>query len=101
MLKYRSLKRYGVKLLPYLEKRFGQQEFYSASQIRTIVYQKDFNPTFLPLGYILFHDPLSLSETLAAEFPTLNIHEYKKEILSYLDRKSYQGYLNVLGNIAA
>lgn len=101
MLRYRSLKKYGTKLLPYLEKQFGQQEFYNASQIRTVVYKKDFNPSYLPLGYILFLEPSCLRETLTKEFPTLNIVEYKQEILSYLDKKSYQGYLNILNNMAA
>ena len=96
MFKYRSIKKYGSKLLPTLEKRFGYQDFYSASQIRATVYQKNLNPQYLPLGYILFLESRELSHIMAVEFPTINITEYKNEMLSYLESKSYQGYLSVL-----
>jgi hypothetical protein len=101
MFKYWSLKKYGTKLLPTLEKRFGKRNFYSASEIRTIVYQQDFNPKYLPLGYILFLDPKEIEYTFHIEFPQLNIAEYKQEILSYLDKKSYQGALKVLQHAAS
>lgn len=100
MFKYWSLKKYGKKLRPYLEKKFGKRDFYSASEIRTVVYQKDFNPSFLPLGYILFLDPKEIQQTFYIEFPQLNINEYKQEILNYLNKKSYQGYLQVLHQAA-
>jgi hypothetical protein len=101
MFKYWSLKKYGTKLLPYLEKKFGKRNFYTSSQIRTIVYQKDFNPNYLPLGYILFLDPKEIQQAFHVEFPQINIVEYKKEILDYLDKKSYQGYLQILEQAAA
>jgi len=93
MFKYWSLKKYDSKLLPQLIKQYGRQEFYSPSQVRTIVYKKDFDPQFLPLGYILFVRPDLVSETIEKEFPQLQIAEYKKEIGQYLTRKSYKGYL--------
>ncbi|GAA6205330.1 hypothetical protein [Thalassotalea sp. SU-HH00458] len=96
MFKYWSLKKYGTKLLPYLEKRFGKRDFYSASEIRTIVYQQDFNPKYLPLGYILFLDPKAIETTFHNEFPQLNITEYKQEILGYINKKHFQGALKVL-----
>lgn len=96
MLKYWSIKKYGSKLLPTLEKRYGKQSSYSAHQIRATIYQKDFNPTYLPLAYILFLSPSEQQEVLAREFPNLDINEYKKEILTYLKSKQYQGYLQVL-----
>jgi hypothetical protein len=101
MLKYWSIKKYGTKLLPYLEKQYGKQHFYSSSQIRTIIYRKDFNPEYLPLGYILFLNIDELKSTFSKEFPFIEITEYKQSILSYLDKKSYQGYLQVLQNVAA
>ena len=96
MLKYWSIKRYGTKLLPTLEKRFGLKENYSASEIRTTVFKGNFSPKFLPLGYILFLDDISLKETMYVEFPQIDVSEYRKEILNYLDSKSYHGYLQVL-----
>ncbi|NMP31321.1 hypothetical protein HII17_07085 [Thalassotalea sp. M1531] len=96
MLKYWSIKKYGTKLLPTLEKRYGKQIYYSAHQIRATIYQKDFNPQFLPLGYILFLAPSEISTVTASEFPDLDIAQYKKEILDYLESKSYEGYLQVL-----
>ncbi|MEW6991111.1 hypothetical protein AADZ91_10515 [Colwelliaceae bacterium 6441] len=101
MFKYWSLKKYGTKLLPYLESFYGQRSFYSASEIRTVVYKKDFNPHYLPLGYILFLDPKELPQTIHEEFPSLNLVEFKQDILSYLDKKSYQGYLQVLNQVVA
>lgn len=101
MFKYWSLKKYDNKLLPYLEKNFGKQEFYSASQIRKIVYRKDFNPHYLPLAYILFLDPIELDEVIAIEFPQLELEAYKKEILMYLDKKGYQGFLQSIQQVAA
>ena len=83
MFKYWSLKKYGNKLLPTLEKHYGSQKYFTASQIRTVVYTKDFAPEFLPLGYILFIDPSSLSQVIEREFPELDINEFKKEILTY------------------
>jgi len=101
MLKYWSIKKYGTKLLPCLEKQFGKQDFYTSSQIRTIVYRKDFNPDYLPLGYILFLNIDELKSTFAKEYPLIEITEYKQTILSYLDKKSYLCYLQVLQNAAA
>ena len=96
MFKFWSIKKYGTKLLPKLEKRYGNQTYYSAHQVRATVYQESFNPTYLPLGYLLFLERDELKQTLATEFPGLNIHQYKKDILDYLDTKSYQGYLQKL-----
>ena len=96
MFKYWSIKRYGTKLLPALEKHFGMKESYSASEIRSTVFKNNFSSTYLPLGYILFLDDISLKETMYVEFPQIDVSEYRKEILNYLDSKSYHGYLQVL-----
>jgi len=96
MFKYWSIKRYGTKLLPTLEKNFGCKENYSASEIRTTVFQDNFSPKYLPLGYILFLGEVSLKEVMYTEFPQINICEYRKEISNYLESKSYHGYLQVL-----
>ena len=96
MLKYWSIKKYGTKLLPTLEKRYGAFPFYSAHQIRATVYQKDFNPEYLPLAYILYLSPEDLSSVMSREFPSLDIQQYKKEMVTYLDSKNYEGCLKVL-----
>ena len=96
MFKYWSLKKYGTKLQPTLEKRYGKQEFYSAHQIRATVYQKDFNPKFLPLGYLIFLQPNELEQVMSLEFPDLNIEEFKQQIANYLSNKNYEGHLEVL-----
>lgn len=96
MFKYWSIKRYGTKLLPILERNFGCKEYYTASEIRTTVFKKNFSTKYLLLGYILFLDDLSLKETMYIEFPQIDVSEYRKEISNYLQSKSYHGYLQVL-----
>ena len=96
MFKYWSIKKYGTKLLPKLEKRYGKQMYYTAHQVRATIYQESFNPVYLPLGYLLFLERDELKATFTNEFSDLNIHQYKKEILDYLNTKSYQGYLQKL-----
>lgn len=96
MFKYWSIKKYGTKFLPTLEKRYGKLPHYSAHQIRATVYQKDFNPEFLPLAYLLFLSQQEQEKIMAREFPDLNIDAYKKEILDLLESKQYQGFLEVL-----
>jgi len=96
MFKYWAIKKYGTKLLPVLQKRYGVQNFYSAHQIRSTVYQRSFNPLFLPLGYILFLEKDVLETVMQEEFPNLCIFSYKKEISSFLKAKHYQGFLQVI-----
>jgi len=96
MFKYWSIKRYGTKLLPILESKFGCKEYYSASEIRTTIFRNNFSARYLPLGYILFLDNTSLKETMYIEFPQIEICKYRKEISDYLSSKSYNGYLLVL-----
>jgi len=97
MFKYHAIKKYGVKLLPVLEKRYGKQDYFTPSQIRTCVYQKNFSPKYLPLGYLLFANHQELQKVIATEFPQLDLNEFKHEVQSYLSHKNYQGYLQVLG----
>ena len=97
MFKYRAIKKYGVKLLPVLEKRYGKQNYYSPSQVRTCVYQKNFAPKYLPLGYLLFTNQQELNKVMALEFPQLDLNEFKQGLQHYLEDKNYQGYLQVLG----
>ena len=96
MFKYWSIKRYGTKLLPTLERNFGCKEYYTPSEIRMTVFKNNFSPKYLPLGYILFLNDNTLKETMYIEFPHVNICEYRQEISNYLDSKSYHGYLQVL-----
>jgi len=98
MLKYWSIKKYGSKLLPMLEQRYGKHTYYTASQVRTTVYQKDFDPKYLPLGYILFLESDELNTVMADEFPGLSVTKYKKDMVEFLASKSYQGYLKILQN---
>lgn len=100
MFKYWSIKRYGTKLLPILERNFGCKEYYNASEIRTTIFKNNFSTKYLPLGYILFLDDLSLKETMYIEFPQIEICHYRKEITDYLESKSYHGYLQVLSQQA-
>lgn len=96
MLKYSAIKKYGYKLQPRLQKRYGEQPFYTASQIRATVYQCNFNPKFLPLGYLLFLEPPLLTQLMSDEFPSVCINHYKKEICDYLDKRKYHGHLQLL-----
>jgi len=96
MFKYWSIKKYGSKLLPLLEKRYGVKKHYTTNEIRTLVYRKSFNPKYLPLAYILFLEGNELTAVMEKEFPLISIAAYKKEILNILDKKSYQGYLQIL-----
>ncbi|MBA6338900.1 MULTISPECIES: hypothetical protein [unclassified Colwellia] len=96
MFKYWSIKSYGTKLLPTLERDFGCKEYYTAAEIRITIFKNNFSPTYLPLGYILFLDEISLKETMYIEFPHIDVNEYRQEISNYLISKSYHGYLQVL-----
>ena len=96
MFKRRAIKKYGNQLLPKLQKRYGEQTFYNASQVRATIYQCNFNPTYLPLGYLLFLDACALNKVVSIEFPELCIKEYKEEIKDYLDERKYYGYLKLL-----
>lgn len=96
MLKRRAIKKYGNQLLPKLQKRYGEQTFYNASQVRSTIYQCNFNPSYLPLGYLLFLDSSALNEVTATEFPELCMRKYKHEIKAYLSNRKYYGYLKLL-----
>jgi hypothetical protein len=79
-----SLKKYFNKLLPRLEKRYGKQANYSASQVRATIYQCDFNPKHLMLGYVLALNEKDLAKVIAREFPDLCLADYKKHIKTLL-----------------
>ena len=98
MFKYWSIRKYGTKLLPALEKRYGKSSTstYTASQIRATVYQEDFNPKYLPLGYILFLNPHELNRTIKQEFSDFNIESFKQEIVVLLNENSFPGNLSIL-----
>jgi hypothetical protein len=96
MFKRRAIKKYGNNLLPKLQHRYGERTFYNASQVRSTIYQCNFNPSYLPLGYILFLDSYDLSKVITAEFPGLCIQKYKQEIKDYLNKRKYYGYLKLL-----
>lgn len=96
MFKRSAIKKYGNQLLPKLQQRYGEETFYNASQVRATVYQCNFNPTYLPLGYLLFLDSSALNKVISTEFPELCIRKYKQEIQNYLDSRKYYGYLKLL-----
>lgn len=95
MFKYRAIKKLGNKLLPTLEKEFGNKTYFSAREVRSTVYKKNFNPSFLPLGYIISLHPDELTEVMNEQFPDVSVHDYKKEMMTYLSEKNYQGRLNI------
>ena len=96
MFKRRAIKKYGNKLLPKLQHRYGEHIYYNASQVRATIYQCNFNPSYLPLGYILFLDSSDLRKVITTEFPELCIRKYKEEINDYLSARKYYGYLKLL-----
>ena len=96
MLKYRAIKKYGHKLQPLLESKFGIKKYYTASEVRSTVYKSNFSPTYLPLGYILYLDNLELNKVLLKEFPEIDPIKYKQEIVNFLDKKGYQGAIREL-----
>jgi len=96
MFKRSAIKKYGNKLLPKLQKRYGEHTFYNANQVRATVYQCDFNPNYLPLGYLLFLDKTELSKIMSVEFPQLCVNNYKQELRAYLNDHKYYGYLELL-----
>lgn len=96
MFKRRAIKKYGNQLLPKLQKRYGENTFYNASQVRSTIYQCNFNPNYLPLGYILFLDSCDLNAVITTEFPNLCIRKYKAEMKDYLSERKYYGYLKLL-----
>ena len=96
MFKYSSIKKYGKKLYPTLAKRYGEQDFYSASQIRSTIYQCDYNPKYLPIGYLLFLDKTVLTQVIKQEFPQLCLVNYKNELCNYLNGREHYGFLQLL-----
>lgn len=96
MFKRSAIKKYGNKLLPRLQHRYGEKTFYDASQVRATVYQCNFNPNYLPLGYLLFLDKKALNQIMLVEFPQLCINNYKQEVQAYLNERKYYGYLKLL-----
>ncbi len=96
MFKHSAIKKYGNKLLPALQKRYGMQTYYSASQVRSTVYQCNFKPRYLPLGYLLFIEPVNLIPVMKAEFPNTCINNFKKEMRDYLNQRKYHGALLLL-----
>lgn len=98
MFKYRSIKRYGTKLLPTLERNFGHKPYYTASEVRSTIFKNNFSVKYLPLGYLLFLDTTSLKEAMYIEFPQTNIDDYRQEMSNYLTSKNYSGYLEVLNS---
>lgn len=96
MFKYRAIKKYKAKLLPKLSKRFGDKDHYTASEVRSTIYQGNFNPKFLPLGYILFLENNELLQIMEKEFPHVCLNQYKGDMVDYLTNKKYRGCLNSL-----
>lgn len=80
-----SVRRYIKKLGPALEKQYGPSNNYSASQVRTIVFKKDFNAKFLPLAYIMFLEKEELNAILAVEFPDLCLSHFEKTVRHLID----------------
>ena len=82
-----------------LIKHYGEQEFFTPSQIRTVVYRKDFDPKYLPLGYMLCAEPAAVKQVMKKEFPQIDINAYKSEIVGYLEKQKDRGYFQVLQQV--
>ena len=105
MFSQRSVKKYINKLTPRLEKRYGKQVNYSASQVRTTVYQRDFNPSHLALGYIIALNEHDLAAVLKIEYPDLSVTKYMNDVIDTIGTKTLsqdndfrlaQGYVDKL-----
>tara|TARA_R110000744_G_scaffold113120_1_gene211968 strand:+ start:1998 stop:2267 length:270 start_codon:yes stop_codon:yes gene_type:complete len=82
--------------MPVLVNRYGAKKHYSPSEVRTTVYHNNFNPTYLPLAYLLCLEQSDLKNVLFSEYPELDIEQYKKEIIAYIVRKKYGEYFQRL-----
>ena len=96
MLKFRAIKKYGAKLMPALESRFGEKKYYTPSEVRSTVYLKNFNPKYLPLAYLLYLEKNDLKNVIYIEYPELDIEQYTIEINDYISRKKYGEYFQRL-----
>jgi len=96
MFKQAAIKRYGKRLHPYLQKRYGKKAFYSASEVRATVYQCSFKPKYLPLGYLLFLENSALKTIIKKEFPSLNIDTYRKEMAKHLNGSEFLKNLQLI-----
>lgn len=79
MFKYLAIRKYQKRLVPVLKKRFPEVKEYTASHIRTVVYQNAFSPNLLPLGYMMLLSQKELTEVLEREFPFFNAQEFLQE----------------------
>ena len=79
MFKYLAIRRYQKRLVPILKRRFPETKQFTASQIRTVVYQEDFSPKLLPLGYMMLLSGSELSGVLDLEFPELDTKAFMQE----------------------
>jgi hypothetical protein len=96
LLKFRAIKKYGAKLMTALENRFGAKKYYTPSEVRSTVYQKNFNPKYLPLAYLLYLDKNDLKNVIFTEYPELDIEQYTIEINDYISQKKYGEYFQRL-----
>ena len=80
MFKRLSVKRFIKKIRPALEKKYGVQESYSVSQIRTVVFTKNFNIKHLPLAYILCLSKNDIRAVLDEEYPELCLSSFEHYI---------------------
>ena len=83
MFKSWSIKKYGYKLHRQLIKRYGLQHYFTIQEVRSTVYQGNFNPKYLPLGYLFYISPDQLTVIMEREFPEINIHQYKAKMMPY------------------
>jgi len=91
-----SVKRYVKKLRPVLEKQYGQHNTYSARQIRTVVFQKNFNAKYLPLAYIMCLKKDEVRTVLGVEFPTLCVTDFEQTISNLTDSPEITQHFNAL-----
>ncbi|WP_039989299.1 DUF6559 family protein [Paraglaciecola arctica] len=93
-----AIKRYVKKLRPLLEKEYGQRSTYSASQIRTTVFKKNFNAKYLPLAYIMCLKKEETQLVLSVEFPDLCVSAFKETINNLVDSAEITQCFNTLSS---
>lgn len=91
-----SVKRYIKKLRPLLEKQYGQRNTYSASQVRTTVFKKNFDTKYLPLAYIMCLNKDDIRTVLNVEFPELCVTDFEQTIKNLIDSPEISQHFNTL-----
>jgi hypothetical protein len=83
----RKLHHYFSLLPKKLQKRYGIRATYNAHQVRATVFHCDFNPNYLPLGYVLFLPAEQASAVIQKEFPDFSMAALFEQINQFTKKK--------------